>query len=142
MDMLTAQESVFAAAALRQAADRYTAAQLSAQPTSRSSPAQISHLALAHADTRKHVEISSMASCWKGMTITCLHPICSKKSLVCAQTHIRCPSVIYRVTAPTACLCYKKVKPAIMIIVKTYNSLQFSGTLLENSFSFLNSWRS
>lgn len=141
MDMLTAQESVFAAAALRQAADRYTAAQLSAQPTSRSSPAQISHLALAHADTRKHVEISSMASCWKGMTITCLHRICSKKSLVCAQTHIRCP-VIYRVTAPTACLCYKKVKPAIMIIVKTYNSLQFSGTLLENSFSFLNSWRS
>lgn len=51
MDVLTAQESVSTAAALRQAADRYTAAQLSAQPTSRSAPAQISHLTYTHTHT-------------------------------------------------------------------------------------------
>ncbi len=93
MDMLTAQESVFTAAALRQAADQYTAAQLSAQPTSRSAPAQISRPTPTHTHTHTHthkhthIEMFSISSCWKGMTIVVLHQICSKMFGMCMSTN-------------------------------------------------------
>jgi len=107
MDMLSAQESVFTAAALRQTADQYTAAQLSAQPTSRSAPAQISH----RTDTHTHTHTHTRRNVLNGQ----LHDNCFSRHIctrICAMCmnshkHSECPSVIHHMTAATAHRCHK-----------------------------------